>query len=243
MTHFLLVHGGCHGAWCWDRLVRELRSRGCGATAFDLPGGGTDPTPPEKVFTKDYLEATERVLSTIPSERVQIVGHSIAGFWIPELVASVYGRIECLHMLAAAVLQRGERGIDLIPESRRARYLSSANTPEIGLTVSFAEARERFFNGLPSAEAKIAFEKLRPQSVHPYFSPSTVDPALLKIPRRYLLAERDLTFEPPVAESFARKLGVVPDRIDAGHGLMMTHPKGVADWLCNEATSADSFHS
>src|SRR5262245_38816966 len=37
---FILVHGGFHGAWCWDRVVPELEKLGHEALALDLPGHG-----------------------------------------------------------------------------------------------------------------------------------------------------------------------------------------------------------
>ena len=35
---FVLIHGGYHGAWCWDRLTPELEELGHQALAIDLPG-------------------------------------------------------------------------------------------------------------------------------------------------------------------------------------------------------------
>jgi hypothetical protein len=37
MTIFGLVHGAGLGAWCWERLIRELESRGHQAVTVDLP--------------------------------------------------------------------------------------------------------------------------------------------------------------------------------------------------------------
>jgi hypothetical protein len=38
MTEFLLVHGTTQSPAGWDRLAAELRGRGHGVTAIDLPG-------------------------------------------------------------------------------------------------------------------------------------------------------------------------------------------------------------
>lgn len=35
---FVLVHGGFHAAWRWERTVAELQSLGHDAVAVDLPG-------------------------------------------------------------------------------------------------------------------------------------------------------------------------------------------------------------
>ena len=45
MSIFILIHGGAHGGWCWDRLVPELEARGHEAIAPDLPGMANDPSP------------------------------------------------------------------------------------------------------------------------------------------------------------------------------------------------------
>ena len=45
MAHFLLIHGACHGGWCWERIEPLLEAAGHRAEAPDLPGHGGDPTP------------------------------------------------------------------------------------------------------------------------------------------------------------------------------------------------------
>src|SRR4051812_32968285 len=41
--HFVLVHGLCHGAWCWYRLATILQSAGHRVTAPDLAACGASP--------------------------------------------------------------------------------------------------------------------------------------------------------------------------------------------------------
>ncbi len=42
MLSFVLVHGGAHGAWCWDRLVPHLKAHSevGNVVAVDLAGHG-----------------------------------------------------------------------------------------------------------------------------------------------------------------------------------------------------------
>ena len=44
MATFALVHGGFHGAWCWERLIPFLVERGIDAVAMDLPSDDPDAT-------------------------------------------------------------------------------------------------------------------------------------------------------------------------------------------------------
>ena len=49
MATFVLIHGACHGGWCWEKVVPLLEARGHTAYAPDLPGLGKDLTPPATV--------------------------------------------------------------------------------------------------------------------------------------------------------------------------------------------------
>jgi pimeloyl-ACP methyl ester carboxylesterase len=37
---FVLVHGGFHAAWCWERTIAALEALGHVGVAVDLPGHG-----------------------------------------------------------------------------------------------------------------------------------------------------------------------------------------------------------
>ena len=40
MTTFVLVHGGWHGAWCWEQITPRLRGAGHAVNAPTLAGLG-----------------------------------------------------------------------------------------------------------------------------------------------------------------------------------------------------------
>ncbi|GMN75579.1 hypothetical protein TIFTF001_056325, partial [Ficus carica] len=42
-SHFVLVHGTCHGAWCWYKVAAQLKSTGHKVTALDLATSGIHP--------------------------------------------------------------------------------------------------------------------------------------------------------------------------------------------------------
>nr|AGV54480.1 polyneuridine-aldehyde esterase-like protein [Phaseolus vulgaris] len=79
--HFVLVHGACHGAWCWYKLKPRLESAGPKVTALDLAASGINLQKMEDVHTfSQYSEALLQLLATIPpNEKVILVGHSLGG--------------------------------------------------------------------------------------------------------------------------------------------------------------------
>jgi pimeloyl-ACP methyl ester carboxylesterase len=46
VLHFVLIHGGCHGAWAWYKLQHRLQEKGCRVTAMDMRSAGADPKTP-----------------------------------------------------------------------------------------------------------------------------------------------------------------------------------------------------
>ena len=63
MATFVLIHGACHGAWCWEKLVPLLEARGHKVVAPDLPGSGEDRTTPVSAVTLSaYVNAVSKLL-------------------------------------------------------------------------------------------------------------------------------------------------------------------------------------
>lgn len=80
--HFVLVHGLCHGAWCWYKLVPMLRAAGHRVTALDLAASGAHPARMDEVpsfedYSRPLLNA---VAGAGEGERLVLVGHSLGGF-------------------------------------------------------------------------------------------------------------------------------------------------------------------
>ncbi|CAK9150813.1 unnamed protein product [Ilex paraguariensis] len=80
--HFVLVHGACHGAWSWYRLVPLLRSLGHTVTAFDLAASGIDPRQLKDIpSVSDYIGPLSDFMAALPRhQKVVLVGHSLGGW-------------------------------------------------------------------------------------------------------------------------------------------------------------------
>ncbi|GAU40208.1 hypothetical protein TSUD_397350 [Trifolium subterraneum] len=79
--HYVLVHGACHGAWCWYKVKPLLESSGHLVTVLDLAACGTNLKKIEDVNTiSEYSEPLLQLMATIPpNEKVILVGHSLGG--------------------------------------------------------------------------------------------------------------------------------------------------------------------
>src|SRR5579864_1849577 len=106
MMIFVLVHGAWHGAWCWERVVPQLETRGGRVIAPDLPGMGKDKTPLSKISLALWADFVADVI-TNQSEPVVLVGHSRGGIVISEAAERVPERIAMLVYLAAFLVPHG----------------------------------------------------------------------------------------------------------------------------------------
>src|SRR5687768_10806830 len=93
MARFVLVHGAWHGAWCWDRVIPELGSRGHSAVAVDMPVD--EPT----AGWNEYADAVTRAIADdVP---VVLVGHSLGGHVVP--IVAERARVERTVFLAGGL--------------------------------------------------------------------------------------------------------------------------------------------
>ncbi|RRT49618.1 hypothetical protein B296_00005725 [Ensete ventricosum] len=79
--HIILVHGACHGAWCWHKVTTQLRSVGYQVMVPDLATSGVDERRFQDLRTFiHYSQSLLDRLTRLPAgERVILVGHNLGG--------------------------------------------------------------------------------------------------------------------------------------------------------------------
>jgi len=108
-AHFVFVHGGGHGAWCWYKTVDLLRRAGHKATAVDLISCGRDYTDPNHVESfLDYNEPLMELLSNLPdNDKIILVGHDLGGLSVTYAMEHFHDKISAAIFLAAMMLPSG----------------------------------------------------------------------------------------------------------------------------------------
>uniref|UniRef100_M1CEZ6 Salicylic acid-binding protein 2 n=1 Tax=Solanum tuberosum TaxID=4113 RepID=M1CEZ6_SOLTU len=78
---FVLVHGACHGSWCWYKLKPLLEAAGHKVTAVDMAASGIDLRKIEELRTlDDYTVPLTEFMESLPQEeKVILMGHSYGG--------------------------------------------------------------------------------------------------------------------------------------------------------------------
>ena len=116
MTHFLLIHGSWHGAWCWFKVLPRLGAHGA-VSAVNLPGRGRDPAPLPSVDLDAMVAAAEAQLP--PDGKTTIVVHSRYGIVASALAERHPERIGRIIYLAAFMLPAGDSVAKWAPTDRQ----------------------------------------------------------------------------------------------------------------------------
>ena len=229
MSDFLLVHGSCHGAWAFDRLIPELEALGHTARAIDLPSHGEDKTPPREVTLEAYAKA---ILAAIDAPTI-VVGHSMAGYPLTLAADMAPDRFRRLIYLCAYVPMAGKS----LAEMRRMAPRQPLNgklvidAERITFAPDLAQIGPNFFGGTVPETMAWALSRLCPQPILPQETP--VWPAASRdLPRRYVRCLRDETIPPEFQATMTE--GWPADTlatIDTGHAPFLSDPKGLARLL------------
>lgn len=227
MSDILLVHGSCHGAWCWRDLIPALRALGHCPRAIDLPSHGDDKTPVNDVTLDSYADA---VLAASTPETV-VLGHSMGGFAISAAAQKNPDAMARLIYLCAYVPAPGLTLADM-----RKQAPSQPLMPAVRLTVdgkSFTldptMTKGLFYNDCAPETAAFANPQLCPQAVAPTIT-ALPDTACADAKRRSYIRCMDDRTIPPAYQVTMTKDWPSGDvyEMSTGHSPFFANPAGLA---------------
>ncbi|KAL1809880.1 hypothetical protein ACET3Z_026870 [Daucus carota] len=164
-AHFVLVHGSCHGAWCWYKVETQLRSEGHRVTALDLAACGINQKPLQEVHScHDYFEPLLEFMTTLPlDEKVVLVGHSFGGVGL-SLAMETFPEKISVAVFVAAVMPGPD--LSYVTISNEFRHIKGEKQKEMEEVVNFtAEAlASKLYQLSPSQDLTLATMLVRPHS-------------------------------------------------------------------------------
>lgn len=124
----VLVHGICHGAWCWENFINFFADHGHQCYAVSLPGhGGSEGKEHlQKYRLSDYVEAVKEAMKSIKEDMEKhglsdvkpfLLGHSMGGAVVQQYIGKyeedVQGAVLFAPATAPKMLCR-----DMIPNNK-----------------------------------------------------------------------------------------------------------------------------
>ena len=231
MADFLLIHGSCHGAWCWRDTIREITALGHTARAIDLPGRADDARP---VCDMTLALSAEAIVAALGDDPVHLVGHSAGGFPISAAAELAPERIARLYYLCAYAPRNGVSMIDMRREQASQPLLATVRKSPDGLSYAAdpVQAIPLFYHDVAPETARWATDLLCAEPIKPQATPIALGPAYASVPRCYIQCTDDRTIPPEyqtrMAATFAPK-----DRyhMPTSHSPFLSDPRGLAALL------------
>ncbi len=243
----VLVHGGAHGAWCWEPLTPLLDGD---SLAVDLPPksirggpGRLEPSPELRSLTVgDFVDSVLRDVDAARFERFVLVGHSMGGLTISEVARREPDRVEQLVYVSCMVPPEGMSAIEALPEdlrdmTRRAVDESTrgGDNPIGGLDEQ--TIRSMFCNDMDEEQTRFVLEHTGTEVAVVLAEPTSRAGIPSDLPKTFVKLLKDQSLVPEHQDVLVQHLrdspggGVDVVTIDAGHDVMISRPKELADVL------------
>jgi pimeloyl-ACP methyl ester carboxylesterase len=233
MATFVLVPGGAHGGWCYQRVARRLQAAGHIVYAVTCTGVGerSHLVSPD-VDLNTHIQDVVNVLEYEDLRDVILLGHSYGGMVITGVADRASDRVGKLVFLDAANPKNGQSLLTNTPAVEGARGLGAiVNDTEVVLVP--APGVTEFLYGVTDPE-DVAWMDAR-LTGHPWKCFTTPldlknEDALWAIPQFHIVCSSTVATRDPQMIADAKAEGRFWE-VDTGHDLMITEPDFVADTL------------
>ncbi|XVF43248.1 hypothetical protein PTKIN_Ptkin02bG0024900 [Pterospermum kingtungense] len=156
--HFVLVHGGGFGAWCWYKTMTLLEETGFKVDAVDLTGSGVSSFDTNSITSlAQYVKPLTDIFDKLEDgKKVILVGHDFGGACISFMMELYPSKIAKAVFVAAAMLTTGQSTLDMFSQQmdsndpmRQAQiflYANGNNNPPTAVDMDKTLLRDLFFN-------------------------------------------------------------------------------------------------
>ena len=232
-TPIVLVHGGGHGAWCWEPTLALLSTP---AIAVDLPpqsirggpGSNEFPAGMGDLQLSDWVDAVVSAADGAGFDRFVLVGHSLAGLTISGVAQRVPDRVARLVYVSALVPRQGEHGLSAMAPEMMER-VGGGLTEEI--------VAELFCNDMDATQTRFVLDHVGGDAAQVMLEPVDRLGIPAELPKTYVRLARDRALTPAAQAASIAALEAVPGGvvevvdIDSGHNVMISHPAELATVL------------
>lgn len=172
--HFVFVHGGGFGAWCWYKTASLLKETGYQVDAIDLTGSGAHSFDSNNITTlSEYMKPLTNFLDKLPDgNKVILVGHDIGGACVSHAMELHRSKVSKAVFIAAAMLKNGQTVLDmfsmqigsndLCQRSQKFLYANGKNHPPTAIDFDKSLLKDVMFNQTTAKDVELASVLLRP---------------------------------------------------------------------------------
>jgi pimeloyl-ACP methyl ester carboxylesterase len=239
MATYVLVHGGGHGGWCYQRVARLLRAEGHEVHTPTLTGLGERAHLLHPGIDLDtHITDVVALLHWEDLRDVILVGHSYGGMVITGVADRAIDRVGHLVYLDAATPAGGQSLAEIAAPLMDAARREARVVDGVELVLFPGEGPMPYYGVTDPDEVAWMHERLTPHPWRCFEQPLRLEDeaAVEQIPETQIVCTVTLPTRDPARMERSRAAGRLWD-VDTGHDLMLTEPKIVADLLLRLAST------
>ncbi|XP_006348679.2 putative methylesterase 11, chloroplastic [Solanum tuberosum] len=211
--HFVLVHGGGFGAWCWYKTTTLLKESGYHVDAIDLTGSGAHFFDSNNISTlSQYVKPLTDFLEKFDDDKkVILVGHDIGGACISYVMELYPSKVSAAIFVAAAMLKSGQSTLDmfsvqlglnnLCQRAQIFRYANGKDQPPTSIDYDKSLIKEVLFNQTPTKDVELASVSMRQVPFGPLTEKLSLSSSNYgSIPRFYVKTQDDFAIPASLQE-------------------------------------------
>ncbi|WP_108922660.1 alpha/beta hydrolase [Mycobacterium montefiorense] len=222
-VQIILIHGGFHGVWVWEKVVDRLAELGWPAQTVALPSVAAKDQP--RYGMHDDAVAVRRRLEII-EDPVVVVAHSYGGVVATQAAAGLKNVAHIIY-LAAFQLDVGDSLLGVVGEPAPWWIVEDD-------MLSAGRPFETFFSDVSIDDATRAIDRLQPSS-YSTVTEQLTEAAWRGIESTYVICDEDQAL-PAAAQVQMAKRATHVRRMPSSHSPMLSRPAEVALIIADTAT-------
>jgi pimeloyl-ACP methyl ester carboxylesterase len=221
MADFVLVHGGLHGASCWDLQRVELEKLGHRTFAMDLPIDR-----PGK-YMDDYADAAVAAVAGKAADDAYLVGHSMGGMVIPRMLKAM-PRARLIFLCAGFAHTSEQEQLESLGATTRDFFgwLITDDQARVGMNKD--NAITAFYGDLTPELADKAYAGLRPQWAEAFGAVPPIEPYSDSV-AGVICTTDDRIIDPARHRQMSQaRFGITPIEMPGSHSPFLSRPAELA---------------
>jgi len=226
MTHYILIHGSWHGAWCWHKVADRLKANGHTVDVPDLPCHGKNWGFHKDVRLDDYVRAVTDLIDAAPGD-VTLVAHSRGGIVGSSVAEARPDKVERTVYVAAYLVPNGKTVVDYALQDDQSLVMPNMDqNPDKGWDMLQAHAfREALYADCDDDDVALCQLLLSPEPTGPTFTPLQLsEPNYGRVPRSYILLTEDRAVSPSLQRRMLEETPCEILELEASHSAYFSKP-------------------
>lgn len=231
---YVLVHGAWQAPYVWDEVKTNLIKNGNQVIVVELPGHGTDKTPPQNLSINAYRDKVIDALSKVDG-KVILVGHSMGGMVVTAVAESAPSKISKLVYVGAFLPKSGQSIGEIAmtdPNSLLGPSLIES-ADHLTLDVKSEDLTNLFITDGDKAIKQKVIDNHHSEPAIPFSNQVTLtDQNFGNVEKVYIKTLQDKVISPKLQDQMIASAGIkTVFEVNTSHSPFLSQPKSVSDLL------------